>query len=79
MLMTFAPMSVNVLQIKVNAIDNSAVLNIGPNQQVDFFMSYKRNQGIGEQNGDLSPIICTLSLVSDQDLIDTQALKNSII
>lgn len=77
--MTFAPVAVNVLQLKINSIDNSALLNIGPNQHVDFFMSYKRNQGIGEQNGDLSPVLLTLSTVLDQDLIDSQAIKNSII
>lgn len=78
-MLTFAPMSVNVRQIKVNTIDNGAVLNIGPSQHIDIFITYKRNQGIGEQNGDLSPMSCTYSMVTDMDLIDSPSMKNSIV
>lgn len=78
-MITFAPMNITVHGMKFNSVDHSAAVNIGPTQHIDFFISYKRNQGIGEQNGDLSPIVLTFSLVSDSDLIDTAALKNSII
>ncbi|MFB6366773.1 hypothetical protein ACFCP7_22440 [Paenibacillus elgii] len=77
--MIFAPMTVNLLEIKINSLDHASVVNIGPNQHVDLYVSYKRNQGIGEQNGDLSPITATLSWIMDPDLIDAGAMKNSII
>ncbi|KZE76687.1 hypothetical protein [Paenibacillus elgii] len=77
--MIFAPMTVNLIELKINALDHAAVVNIGPNQHVDLYVSYKRNQGIGEQNGDLSPITATLSWIMDPDLIDAGAMKNSII
>lgn len=75
-MITFAPMNITVHGMKFNAVDNAAAVNIGPSQHIDFFVSYKRNQGIGEQNGDISPIVLTFSLVSDSDLIDTEASKN---
>lgn len=77
--MIFAPMTVNLIELKINALDHAAVVNIGPDQHVDLYISYKRNQGIGEQNGDLSPILATLSWVTDPDLLDSQAMKNSIV
>ena len=77
--MTFAPASLNILGIKINAIDHGAVVNLGPSQHVDLFVSYKRNQGIGEQNGDFSPTLLTASWVSDADLIDSPTNKSSIL
>jgi hypothetical protein len=77
--MTFAPAALNILGIKINAIDHGAVVNLGPSEHLDLYVSYKRNQGIGEQNGDLSPTLLTVSWVSDMDLIDTLANKSSII
>ena len=77
--MTFAPASLNILGIKINAIDHGAVVNLGPSQHVDLFVSYKRNQGIGEQNGDFSPALLTSSWVSDMDLIDSPTNKSSIL
>ncbi|WP_462411687.1 hypothetical protein [Neobacillus sp. Marseille-QA0830] len=78
-MMLFAPVSLTILGFKVNAIDHGAVVNLGPSQHIDLFVSYKRNQGIGEQNGDLSPNLLSLSGVSDMDLIDSPTVKNSII
>ncbi|MEI2447950.1 hypothetical protein V8V65_19520, partial [Priestia megaterium] len=45
--MIFSPMVINLQAFKVNVLDNSSVLSIGPNQQLDVFVSYKRNQGLG--------------------------------
>jgi hypothetical protein len=75
----FAPMEVCVLGFKINAIDHSSVVNMGPSQHIDLFVSYKRNQGIGEQNGDISPIILPISWVADSDLSDNPTVKNSIV
>lgn len=77
--MHFAPVTINLVTLKVNAIDHSAVLNMGPIQQIDVFVSYKRSQGIGEQNGDFSPIIENFSYVIDNDLSDSPTVKNSIL
>ncbi|OCA81723.1 hypothetical protein A8F94_22715 [Bacillus sp. FJAT-27225] len=77
--MMFAPVTLNLLVFKINAIDNGAVVNLGPSQHLDVFVSYKRNQGIGEQNGDLSPMFLTNSIVLDMDLVDSPSVKNSVI
>ncbi|MFJ7726247.1 hypothetical protein ACIQXV_08785 [Neobacillus sp. NPDC097160] len=72
-------MAINFLGFKVNAIDNSSFVNLGTNQFVDQFVSYKRNQGVGEQNGDLSPVNIPISWVVDPDVTDSNSAKNSII
>ena len=77
--MIFAPMVVNLLGFKVNAIDHSSVVSFGPNQFIDQFVSYKRNQGFGEQNGDLSPTYLPLNFIFDPDGIDSPTVKNSVI
>ncbi len=77
--MNIAPMAFNFLGFKVNALDNAAFLNLGPNQFVDQFTSYKRNQGVGEQNGDVSPVNIPISWVVDPDVTDSNTSKNSII
>ncbi|MCM3766418.1 hypothetical protein [Neobacillus niacini] len=77
--MYFGPVNINLLSFKINAIDHSAVVNFGPSKHIDVFVSYKRSQGIGEQNGDLSPILLTYSNVIDNDLSDSPTAKYSII
>ena len=77
--MYFGPVTINLLAFKINSIDHSAVVNMGPSMHIDTFVSYKRNQGIGEQNGDFSPMFLTNSLVTDSDFIDSCSVKNSIV
>ena len=77
--MTFAPVLLNIVGIKINAIDHAAVVNLGPSQHLDQFVSYKRNQGIGEQNGDLSPTILSNSWVLDPDSSDSNSVKSSLL
>lgn len=74
-----SPTAVNLLGFKVNTIDNASVVNAGAIQYIDQFVTYKRNQGFGEQNGDLSPVNVPLSLFSDPDLIDSASAKASAI
>jgi hypothetical protein len=71
--------AINLLGFKVNTIDNTSNVNFGPNQYLDQFLSYKRNQGVGEQNGDISPIYIPISWVVDPDVTDSNSAKNSII
>lgn len=75
----FAPVVLNVLGIKVNAVDHGTTFNLGPSQHIDLFVSYKRNQGVGEQNGDLSPTLLSQSVVWDMDLIDSPTVKSSFL
>lgn len=75
----FTPTAVNLLGFKVNSNDNSSVINVGPLQYIDQFVSYKRNQGYGEQNGDLSPSNIPLTVVADTDLLDSPSVKNSAV
>jgi hypothetical protein len=77
--MNFAPMIVNLLGVKLNVLDHASLMNMGPNQFIDQFVSYKRNQGFGEQNGDLSPILVPISYINDSDLSDNWTAKHSII
>jgi hypothetical protein len=74
-----SPMVINVLGFKINTIDNGAVANMGSFQLIDQFVSYKRNQGFGELNGDLSPANIPMTSLLDQDVNDSNAAKNSII
>jgi len=75
----FAPMAVNLGNIKVNSIDHGSLLNMGPNQLTDQFVSYKRNQGYGEQNGDFVPIILPICTIYDSDYSDSWTGKESFI
>ncbi|GIP40195.1 hypothetical protein J31TS4_34750 [Paenibacillus sp. J31TS4] len=77
--MLFAPVEVNLLGFKVNSLDNAASMTVGPSQHIDLFVSYKRNQGIGEQNGDDSPMVLPVSWVADADWIDSPSRKISIL
>lgn len=77
--MHFEAVTINLFAFKVNAIDHGAIINLGPSKHIDTYVTYKRNQGIGEQNGDFSPIFLTNCWVYDHDLIDSPAVKNSII
>lgn len=77
--MTFAPVALNMLGLKINAVDHGATVNLGPSVHFDLYVSYKRNQGFGEQNGDASPSYMTKSAVSDQDFIDSSSVKSSFL
>ncbi|MEH7335412.1 hypothetical protein V7161_22585 [Neobacillus drentensis] len=77
--MLFAPMVVNLLGFKVNVIDQGSNVVMGPNQQFDLFVSTKRNQGFGELNGDISPVNIPIQAVTDQDVIDSASIKNSVV
>ena len=77
--MNIAPMAITFLGFKVNTVDNGSFVNLGPYQLIDQFQSYKRNQGVGEQNGDLSPVNIPISWVVDPDVSDSNSVKNSII
>ncbi|WP_373463254.1 hypothetical protein [Bacillus sp. SORGH_AS_0510] len=72
-------MAINFLGFKVNTVDNGSFVNLGPYQLIDQLVSYKRNQGVGEQNGDISPVNIPISWIADPDVNDSNTAKNSII
>jgi hypothetical protein len=72
-------MVVNLLGFKVNLMDRAAQLSLGPSNQVDLFVSTKINQGFGEQNGDLSQIFFPLDVILDQDALDSNSVKGSVV
>lgn len=74
-----SPTVVNILGIKINALDNGAISNTGSLQIIDQLVTYKRNQGFGEQNGDLSPVNTITPVVVDPDVSDSNAVKNSVV
>jgi hypothetical protein len=72
-------MNVNLGDMKINVLDHGSILNMGPNQITDVFISYKRNQGYGEQNGDIAPMLIPISFLLDNDVSDSATVKNSIL
>jgi len=77
--MHFAPVEINLQAFKINAVDHAATVNVGASQHVDVFVSYKRNQGTGELNGDGSPVFFPITTANDSDFIDSPSVKNSIL
>lgn len=75
----FGPVVVNLLALKVNVLDRGSSLSMGPNQQLDFFLSNKQNYGLGEENGDFSLVNCPLNIVNDSDVSDSNSQKTSMI
>ena len=75
----FGPVVVNMLGIKANAIDRGSFISMGPTQQIDTFLSIKLNYGFGEETGDAVLINVPFSIVNDQDLSDSNSVKNSLI
>ena len=73
------PTVINVLGFKINTMDNGAVANMGSLQLIDQFVSYKRNQAFGEQNGDLSPVTVPVANIIDPDVSDSPTVKNSVV
>jgi hypothetical protein len=73
------PVIVNMVGIKANAIDRGAFISLGPTQQLDTFFSIKLNYGYGEETGDAVFFNVPLSIVNDQDVSDSNAVKNSLL
>jgi hypothetical protein len=75
----FTPLAINLLGFKINSVDNSSVINAGSLLSVDQFTSYKRNQGLGEVNGDVSSVNIPINYVIDPDIVDSATVKNSVV
>lgn len=77
-MVNFSPMFVNVFAFKVNTMERASSFSFGPLQQLDLFISTKRNQGV-ESMGDLSPLFMPITNILDTDLIDSNSVKNSVV
>lgn len=75
----FGPVAVNVLAIKVNAMDRNSSMNLAPSPRVDTFLTFKQNYGLGEENGDFTITNVPLNLVNDLDANDSNSQKTSFI
>jgi hypothetical protein len=74
-----SPVVINMVGIKANAIDRGSFISLGPTQQLDTFFSIKLNYGYGEETGDAVFFNTPLSIVNDQDVNDSNAVKNSLV
>ena len=70
---------VNILGFKLNNQDHASMVNFGPNQIIDQFVSYKSNQGVGDPGGDVPPINIPIAWITILDLTDSATAKNSVI
>ncbi|WP_226659166.1 hypothetical protein [Pseudalkalibacillus hwajinpoensis] len=77
--MIFAPTVINLLGFKVNILERNSMINFAPTQQADVFLSTKRNQGFGEENGDVTAVYIPISYVVDADVSDSNSIKNSVV
>ena len=77
--MIFSPSIANVLNFKVNVLDRNSQVVFGSSQQLDVFLSTKRNMGFGEQNGDLSLVNIPINFINDTDVTDSGSVKNSVV
>ncbi|RIW34680.1 hypothetical protein D3H55_09200 [Bacillus salacetis] len=74
-----SPVVINMVGIKANAIDRGSFISLGPTQQIDVFLSIKLNYGYGEETGDGVFFNVPLSIVNDQDVSDSNSVKNSLL
>ncbi len=75
----FSPSFLNMLGFKVNSLDSSSVINLGPSFQFDLTTFTKANAGSGTQIGDFAFSPQGISAVSDPDVADAQQAKASVL
>ena len=75
--MLFAPVELNILGIKINAIDHGAVVNLGPSQHRTSLFHINEARELGSRMESI-PTILSQSWVWDMDLIDSPTVKSSL-
>jgi len=75
--MIITPQVINLLGFMVNVNERNANLSISSIQQVDSFVSDKKNQGVGDQFGDLESILAPINFVNEADINDSNGIKTS--
>lgn len=75
--MFFIPTKVNIGGIKINSAEHKSAISCGENflQRNNVFP--KKNQGFGQQLGDLTFDFCPIHITFDDEIIDKPVVMNS--
>lgn len=68
-----------MLGFKLNVMERNATVSFGPTIEIDTFLATKQNYGFGEGNGDLNAIYFPINFITDNDLLDNNATKSSVV
>jgi hypothetical protein len=76
--MFFIPTVVNIGGIKVNSPDHGSAVSFGSNFLVGIRVAGKKNQGFGQQMADFTGAVLPISIIFDDDNIDSSSKKDTI-
>ncbi|WP_339062879.1 hypothetical protein [Tepidibacillus marianensis] len=77
--MMVTPQVINLLGFKMNVNERNANLSLSSIQQIDSFVSTKKNNALGDQFGNLLTILLPINFLNDSDLNDSNSAKNSVV
>ncbi|MFJ5716855.1 hypothetical protein [Neobacillus sp. NPDC093127] len=75
--MFFIPTKVNIGGIKINSAEHKSAVSIGENFLKGNNTFAKKNQGFGQQIGDLTLDFCPIHITFDDEIIDKPVIKNN--
>jgi hypothetical protein len=70
--------TINIMQLKVNNVENASALNVGQNLLNDWKNNSKHNMGYGQLIGDNNSQKEFKARVDDRDMIDSPTRDTSI-
>ncbi|MDF2903968.1 MAG: hypothetical protein K0S25_1606 [Bacillus sp. (in: firmicutes)] len=73
--MFFIPTKVQLGHVKVNSIGRLSSFSVGENQKINNKNTSKKTEGFGEQNGDRTVVSIPIFYVNDDDIMDSDAVK----
>jgi hypothetical protein len=76
--MFFLPTKVNLGFIKINEVGLGSNFTIGRTKSIGRNNSTKKNQGFGQQVGDMTSISVPIQIVKDADIIDSIIINSKI-
>ncbi|MDQ0200125.1 hypothetical protein [Neobacillus ginsengisoli] len=77
--MFFIPTIVNIGGIKVNSPDHGSAVSFGFNCLVGIRVSGKKNQGYGQQMADCTKVAVPISIILDDEFLDSPSIKETIL
>ncbi|WML44930.1 hypothetical protein [Neobacillus sp. PS3-40] len=75
-MMFFLPTKVNLGFIKINEVGLGSTFTIGRTQSIGRNNSNKKNQGFGQQVGDMTSVSVPIHIVKDADIIDSTTIHS---
>ncbi|WHY88751.1 hypothetical protein QNH39_13330 [Neobacillus novalis] len=75
--MVFIPTKINIGGIKINSAEHKSAVSIGENFLKGNNTFAKKNQGFGQQLGDLTLDFRPIHITFDDEIIDNPVVKNS--